>query len=162
MPATASSIPAKARRVRPLAEKHHRKADREEDLHLDHERREAGRDIRAHRVEEETELAGAEEEPEEHEPAPAHARALEEEDPRQRGEGESQEREEKRRQVAQPHLDHDEIRSPDDDGGEREGDVAGLQFTRTQRTSSQLSGRLATSTFARDAHGAMRRCSGTW
>ncbi len=83
----------------PLAGQIGGEADGEEDLDLDDERGQSGRDVAAHGDEEQAELPGADQHAVGRELAPGDSRALEKEHGRQKSKRKAQGGEEERRQV---------------------------------------------------------------
>src|SRR5690242_2220310 len=122
-------------RVQPVAQYRHAEPDREEHLHLDHDRREPGRHAEAHAEEQQPELEHADREPVGHDHAPWHARPRDEEHERHRREEEAQCDERERRDFAQPHLDRNERETPERDDDEDQREVAGRETSLHRRRS---------------------------
>ena len=106
-----------------IAVDHGGQPDREEHLRLDHQRREAGRDVRAHGPEQQPELADADQGAERRQLGPGHRRLRDEEDERQERERVAQRREGVGREGVEAQSDDDEVRAPDRDDREGEQQV---------------------------------------
>ena len=95
-------------------------ADREEHLHLDHERREARGHPELQAQEQEPELADADRKAVGDDFTPGHRRRADEEDHRHRRQEEAERGERERGDFGERDLDRDERVAPDGDDGDRE------------------------------------------
>jgi molybdenum-dependent DNA-binding transcriptional regulator ModE len=128
------------RAAQALAEQPDREQHGEEDLELEHERREPRRHPLVHRDEQEAELARADRGPDGDHPAPVRAGAPDEEDRREDHEREAQGDEEQRRERLERDVQDDEIQAPDE--GDREGEQGVAGRHRLQHAERESSERL--------------------